>query len=154
MWGGEPSIESLEDVDYRCDWCAMEIYHEEEAVSIAAFEMGVGARTKNLCLVESYLENGSHEMLMHRWCLHAAVGVSLLNHSSKLNGKCTWCDNPFQFEDAVISLTPHRVALSKRHGGFFLLPTTFPHGDIERLFHDNCFFAHSDSCFFPRRKAG
>lgn len=151
MRGGEPCTDALEELDYRCDWCATTIYREEEAVNIAAFEMGIGQRTRNLCLVESLLENGSHEMLMHRWCLHAAVGVNLMDHSSRLNGKCTWCDNPFQFEDAVISLTPHRVSLSRRHGGLFLLPTTFPHGDVERLFHTNCFFAHADSCFFGRR---
>jgi len=152
--GGKRSTDPVEEVDYRCDWCATAIYHEEDAVNIAAFEMGIGARTRNLCLVESQLENGSHEMLMHRWCLPSAVGVNLMDHSSKLNGKCTWCDNPFQFEEAVISLTPHRVSVSKRHGGLFLLPTTFPHGDPERLFHNNCFFAHADSCFFPRRQVG
>lgn len=154
MRGGEPGTQSLEELDYRCDWCATTIYLEEDAVNIAAFEMGIGARTLNLCLVESQLENGSHEMLMHRWCLHAAVGTNLMDHSSKMNGKCAWCDNPFQFEEAVVSLTPHRVTVSKRHGGLFLAPVTFPHGDDERLFHDSCFFAHADSCFFPRRAAG
>ena len=67
--GGKRSIDPVEEVDYRCDWCATAIYHEEDAVNIAAFEMGIGARTRNLCLVESHLENGSHEMLLHRWCL-------------------------------------------------------------------------------------
>ena len=151
--GRESSTQPLEEVDYRCDWCATTIYHEEDAVNIAAFEMGIGQRTHNLCLVEAQLENGSHEMLMHHWCLHSAIGASVMDHSSKMDGKCAWCDNAFQFEEAVVSLTPHRVAVSKRHGGLFLASTTFPHGDDERLFHNNCFFAHADSCFFPRLRS-
>ena len=58
MPGMEHSAEPVEEVDYRCDWCATAIYTGDEAYNIAAFSMGIGHRTGNLCLEEDYFADG------------------------------------------------------------------------------------------------
>lgn len=144
MPGMEHSAEPVEEVDYRCDWCATAIYTGDEAYNIAAFNMGIGHRTGNLCLEEDYFADGAHEVLVHKWCFRAAVSSSLLDHASKLNNSCAWCDSLFRHNNRVVVVSPHQVRISKRHGGVFLAPFQFPHGDIERVFHEDCFVPHAE----------
>lgn len=144
MHGPEHSAEPVEEVDYRCEWCATAIYVGDEAYNLAAFRMDVGQRTGNLCIEEEYFDDGGHEILVHKWCFRAAINASLLEHAAKLNGCCAWCNNAFSFGNRVVVLSPHKVQVSKRHGGAFLAPFVFPHGDIERMFHEDCFMTHAE----------
>lgn len=56
---------------------------------------------------------------------------------------CDWCGKAVEYDQKIVHISAHRLAVGQRTGNLMLSDDTFEDGGMEKLFHVGCFSGRS-----------